>query len=253
MAQPGTALEQQALTNEPGLGARLAGALNALITWVITAFIVVPVFLLLMRVLNRSRVTGKANLQRAPLPLMFVSNHVSILDDGFVDPLVFLPRAFWQYKFIPHHVPEERNFFKGRLLSWFLRRMKCIPIRRGEGVSQPAVEQVIGALKAGNAVHIYPEGTRTRTGQLMPGKAGVGRVLYETAAVVVPCYHRGMERVLPIGSRFPRIGKRVEIRVGPPFRIDQFLSLPNNRATWQAIADHVMSKIAALRDESAPR
>lgn len=252
MAQPSPALEEPATALAPSVPARVARALNAGITWVLTFFVAVPLFTLLMRALNHTRVSGRHHLHNAPLPLVFVSNHVSILDDAFVDPLVFLPRALWQYKFLPHHLPEERNFFKGPLMSWFMRRMKCIPIRRGEGVFQPAVQQVVEALEAGNAVHIYPEGTRTRTGQLMPGKAGVGRALYETGATVVPAYHRGMEQILPIGSHFPRIGKRVEILIGEPFRIDQFRSLPNNRETWQAIADYVMSKIAALRDHIPP-
>ncbi len=254
MAQPSPALEEPAVSAGRGALGPVARALNTSISWVLTILFAVPALVLLMRVLNRTRVSGRQHLQNAPLPLIFATNHVSILDDAFVDPLVFMPRALWQYRFLPHHVPEERNFFRGPLMSWFMRRVKCIPIRRGEGVFQPAVQQVIETLQAGNAVHIYPEGTRTRTGQLLPGKAGVGRVLYETGATVVPAYHRGMEQVLPIGSHFPRIGKRVEIIVGEPFRIDQFRSLPNNRDTWQAIADYVMSRIAALRDRNpSPR
>jgi 1-acyl-sn-glycerol-3-phosphate acyltransferase len=143
-------------------------------------------------------------------------------------------------------VPEERNFFKGPVMNWFMRRVRCIPIRRGEGVYQPAVERAIEILRHGGCVHVAPEGTRTRSGKLLPGKAGVGRVLYETGATVVPCFHRGMGDILPIGARFPRVGQRAEIIVGSSFRVDQFLSLPNTRETWQSIADHVMERIAAL-------
>lgn len=225
----------------------MAERLNRVITWTLSFLLVVPVFAFLMKALNRTRVRGRRYLQKAPLPLMFVSNHVSIMDDGFVDPLVFVPRAMWDYNFLPYHVPEERNFFKGPALNWFLRRMKCIPIRRGAGLYQPAVERVIGALKAGGCVHIFPEGTRTRTGGLRHGRPGVGRVLYETGATVVPCYHRGMEQILPIGARFPRLGRRAEIIIGPPFRVDEFRSLPNNPETWQRIADRVMERIAELR------
>jgi monolysocardiolipin acyltransferase len=225
----------------------MSARLNAAITWLLTVFLVLPVFVFIMKVLNRTRVRGKRHLQSGPRPLVFVSNHVTLLDDGFIGVLVFPPRALFEYGFIPHHVPEERNFFKGPLLSWFLRRMKCIPIRRGEGVFQPAVDQVIAVLRAGGVVHIFPEGTRTRTGKLMAGKAGVGRVLYETGATVVPCYHRGLEKVLPVGARLPRIGNRVEIIIGPAFTIEPFRSLPNTRETWQLIAGHLMERIAALR------
>ena len=153
---------------------------------------------------------------------------------------------FWDYAFIPVHVPEERNFFKDPLMSWFMRRMKCIPVRRGEGVFQPAMDQIIAALKEGGCVRVFPEGTRTRSGTLGHGRPGVGRVLYETGATVVPCFHRGLDQVLPIGSVVPRVGKRVEVLIGPAFSVEDLRALPNTRETWQKIADRLMEKIALL-------
>jgi 1-acyl-sn-glycerol-3-phosphate acyltransferase len=220
--------------------------LNRAVTWALSCLVVVPVFTVLMRVLNRTRIAGKQHLQQAPLPLLFVSNHVTILDDGFVDSLIFPPRLFFDYDFIPHHVPEERNFFNGRLMSWFMRRMKCIPVRRGEGIFQPAMDRIITTLRDGGCVRVFPEGTRTRSGVLGHGRPGVGRVLYETGAAVVPCFHRGLDQVLPIGSVVPRIGKRVDIVIGPPFRVDDLRKLPNTKETWQKITDRLMGKIADL-------
>ena len=220
--------------------------LNRVVTWCLTCLLVVPVCSVLMRVLNQTRIVGKHHLQGARLPLVFVSNHVTIFDDGLVDTLVFSPRVFREYDFIPYHVPEERNFFKGRLMSWFMRRMKCIPVRRGEGIFQPAMGRIIAALKDGGCVRTFPEGTRSRSGVLGHGRPGVGRVLYETGAAVVPCFHRGLDQVLPIGSVIPRIGKRVEIVIGPPFSVDDLRELPNTKETWQKIADRLMEKITEL-------
>ena len=219
---------------------------NRVVTWCLTCLLVVPVCTLLMRVLNRTRIVGKHPPQGARLPLVFVSNHVTIFDDGLVDTLIFWPRLFWQYDFIPYHVPEEGNFFKGPLMSWFMLRMKCIPVRRGEGIFQPGMERVIAALQEGGCVRTFPEGTRTRSGTLGHGRPGVGRVLYETGAAVVPCFHRGLDQVLPIGSVVPRIGKRVDIVIGPPFSVDDLRTLPNTKETWQKIADRLMEKIAEL-------
>jgi hypothetical protein len=74
----------------------------------------------------------------------------------------------------------------------------------------------------------------------------VGRLLYETGAAVVPCFHRGLDQVLPIGSVVPRIGKRVDIVIGPLFSVDDLRALPNTKETWQKIADRLMEKIAEL-------
>jgi 1-acyl-sn-glycerol-3-phosphate acyltransferase len=224
---------------------------NRLITWSLTNLLVVPLCAVMMHALNRTRITGKRHLQDARLPFMFVSNHVTIFDDGLIDTLIFWPRVFWDFAFIPVHVPEERNFFKGPLMSWFMRRMKCIPVRRGAGVFQPAMDQIIAALKEGGCVRVFPEGTRTRSGTLGHGRPGVGRVLYETGATVVPCFHRALDQVLPIGSVVPRVGKRVEVLIGPAFSVEDLRALPNTRETWQKIADRLMEKIALLA-RSAP-
>lgn len=69
---------------------------------------------------------------------------------------------------------------------------------------------------------------------------------YETGAAVVPCFHRGLDQVLSIASVVPRIGKRVDIVIGPPFSVDDLRALPNTRETWQKIADRLMDKIAEL-------
>lgn len=224
---------------------------NRVVTWSLTCLLVVPVCAVLMRVLNRTRIVGRHHLQGARLPLVLVSNHVTIFDDGLVDTLIFPPRVFREYDFIPYHVPEERNFFKGRLMNWFMRRMKCIPVRRGEGIFQPAMDRIIAALRDGGCVRTFPEGTRTRSGVLGHGRPGVGRVLYETGAAVVPCFHRGLDQVLPIGSVIPRIGKRVDIIIGPPFGVDDLRALPNTKETWQKIADRLMEKIAELSRPAA--
>ena len=63
---------------------------------------------------------------------------------------------------------------------------------------------------------------------------------------MVPCFHRGLDQVLPIGSVVPRVGKRVEVVIGPAFSVEDLRALPNTRETWQKIADRLMEKIALL-------
>ena len=77
-------------------------------------------------------------------------------------------------------------------------------------------------------------------------RPGVGGVLYETGAAVVPCFHRGLDQVLPIGCVAPRIGKRVDVVIGSPFSVDDLRGPPNTQETWQKIADRLMEKIAEL-------
>lgn len=226
---------------------RLLDIPYALLTYVVVMFGIVPIFVFVMKVLNRTKVEGKQHLQRAEPPFLFVSNHVSMLDDAFVGPLVFLPRALWDFHFIPYHTPEKKNFFRGPIFSFLMWASKCVPFTRGQGVFQPGMERVIRLLKAKNAVHIYPEGTRTRTGEIGKGKIGVGRIVRETGAKVIPCYHHGLEKVLPIGRKIPKTGQRIRVRVGAAVHFDDLMELPNTPKTWQMISDKIIEAIRDLR------
>ncbi len=231
-----------------GLLRKLAEIPYHLLTYVVVIFVMVPPFLLIMKVLNRTEVRGKKHLQRADLPFMFVSNHVTMLDDAFIGPLVFLPRGLWSVRFIPYHTPEKKNFFRGPIFSFLMWASKCIPFTRGQGVFQPGMERVIRLLKRKSAVHIYPEGTRTRTGEIGKGKIGVGRIVRETGVKVIPCYHQGLEQVLPIGHKIPRFGKKIRVIVGEPLYFEEFLRMPNTPKTWQMISDRIIEAIKKLRD-----
>jgi len=231
-----------------GLLRRLLEFPSQVITYGVVMLGFVLPFTFFMKVLNRTEIYGKKHLQRARPPFLFCPNHVSMLDDAFVGTLVFMPRAIWDYRFIPYHLPERKNFFRGPLFSWLMYAAKCVPITRGQGVFQPGIEKLIRLLKRGNVVHIYPEGTRTRTGDIGKGKIGVGRLVRETGVRVIPCYHSGLDQVLPIGRKIPCFGKRVRIWVGEALSFESFMELPNTPKTWQMISDRIVCAIRQLRD-----
>ncbi len=220
-----------------------------ILTYIIVAFGMVPLFMFIMKALNRTEVRNKRNIQHADLPFIFVSNHVSMLDDAFIGPLVFSPRAFWDLRFIPYHTPERKNFFKGPFFSFIMWAARSIPFTRGTGVFQPGMEKVIRLLKGKNVVHIYPEGTRTRTGEIGKGRIGVGRIVRETGVKVIPCFHKGLDAVLPIGHKIPNTGKRIIIQIGETLYFDDFMQMPNTPKTWQMISDKIIEALIGLRDK----
>jgi monolysocardiolipin acyltransferase len=225
---------------------RLLNLPASLITYFVVMVCFVLPFYVFMKIFTRTEIIGKKNLQRTDPPLLFISNHVSMLDDAFVGPLVFLPRALWNYHFIPYHLPEKKNFYRGPFFSFVMYAVKCIPITRGQGVFQPGMEKLIRKLKEGGTLHVFPEGTRTRNGEIGKGKIGVGRLVRETGAKVVPCYHSGLEQVLPIGHKIPRFGKRVRIQIGEAMCLDKYMEMPNAPKTWQMIS---VQMIEAIREQ----
>lgn len=216
---------------------------------IVTLFVVVIPFSFFMIFLNRVKIYGKKNLQESHLPFLFVSNHVSILDDMFIGPLLFTPRGFFNYKFMPYHTPEQKNFFLGPIISWIMVHLKCIPLTRGKGFNQPGVQTIIDKLKDGGCVHIYPEGTRTRSGRLGQGKAGVGKIVFESRCKVIPCYHHGLDKVLPIGVKIPRPFHKITVSIGEPLDFSSYFALENKVETWQKISDDMIQAIRTLRED----
>ena len=205
--------------------------------------LVTPAFGLFMNLLNRCRVVGRENLARLRPPYIVTLNHLSLLDDLFLGPVIFFPHILKGYRYLPYHAPEERNFYKKPLIAQFMRHVKAIPVIRGRGVYQEGVNRLIKAVSAGGILQVYPEGTRSRTGELGDGKEGVGRIVFESGAPVVPIYHQGMEKVLPIGQGIPRVGKEVRIAIGEPITFAEELRLENSPKTWRLITDKIMDAI----------
>ena len=67
-----------------------------------------------------------------------------------------------------------------------------------------AFGSAVELLKAGKAVVIFPEGTRTPDGMLQPGKPGIGRLVDQAQCPVVPVYLKGTYQVLPMGASWVR-------------------------------------------------
>jgi len=217
--------------------------INRAISYSFVNFLIVPSIWVFMNLLNRTRFLGRKNVASLKPPWILMSNHITLLDDLFIDPLIFFPKGMLGYRFIPYHAPEERNFYKKKLVAWFMRMVKSIPIIRGRGIRQEGVNRLISAIRNGGILHIYPEGTRTRTGEIGNGKDGIGRIVYETGATVVPAYHQGLESVLPIGAGIPNIGKEIRIAIGEPLRFDDELKMKNDINTWRIITRRIMDGI----------
>ena len=219
-----------------------------LASYIVTLSLAIPIYFLMI-LINKVTIIGKEKITGAKLPFLFVSNHVTMLDDFFIGPLLFLPKGLWNFNFIPYHTPEQKNFYKGPIVSWIMDHVKCLPLTRGKGIFQPGMQRIIAKIKLGGCVQIYPEGTRTRTGDLGKAKPGIGRIIYATRCGVIPCYHAGLDKVLPIGSKIPKFGKKIDLIVGDPMNLQKFFEMEDNAGTWQKISEEIIAEIAKLRDK----
>ena len=156
----------------------------------------------------RYRVTGEEHIQRSR-PTVYCVNHASNLEP----PVVYMvlaavhPKLRVLYKAEIHRLP---------LLSTVFDVAGFVPIqRRSREQSRVAIEIAAQALRAGNSFLIFPEGTRSRTGELLAFKKGGFVMALKGKAAIVPLTILGARQAMRKGSPIIR-PVTVTVRLGVP-------------------------------------
>lgn len=170
-----------------------------------------------VRAMNRLEIEGQNHWQGAfqepGRGVLSFSNHVSLFDD----PLLIANLGRTRPQELRWVGADDRNFFGNALKGWIYSAGKVVPLIRGAGLEQPGFDHLMERLKAGDWVHIFPEGGRTRDpeGRLRtPFKRGIGKLLEGAKPIAIPFYHYGMHKVLPIGASIPRFGTSIQVQFG---------------------------------------
>lgn len=186
---------------------------------------------------HRLKVRGCENLPTHP-PFILIANHASHLDAiilGAILPLRLVGAVF--------PIAAGDTFFTKRASSIFATAfMNALPIWR-KNCGAHSLEELRERLAHGACGYIlFPEGTRTRTGEMARFKPGLGRLVAGTNIAIVPCYLDGTFAALPPAARVPR-WKKISVHVGKPL---SFAQVPNDRAGWEAIANQTENAVRAL-------
>jgi glycerol-3-phosphate dehydrogenase (NAD(P)+) len=134
--------------------------------------------------------------------VILASNHRSFLDPFAIGICIGRPIYF----------VAKRELFKHPLLGWLLNCLGAFPIKRGAS-DEESMATALALLEREQAVVIFPEGTRIRTGSLARPKRGVGRLALQSGKPVVPIAVTNSERARS-GWRIRPV--KVHIRCGPP-------------------------------------
>jgi 1-acyl-sn-glycerol-3-phosphate acyltransferase len=177
----------------------------------------------------RTRCVDAPNVPPAG-PVILAPNHSSSLDHFFC--AVYLRRRVC--------FMAKSQLFKGPL-SWILRHGGAFPVQRGRH-DERAIATGLAILARGDVVVIYPEGGRSRSGQIGErARAGVGRLALESGAPIVPVAIHGSERARNWKRlEFPR----VTVRYGTPLYCERVPA--STREAQQAVADATLDAVRAL-------
>lgn len=173
-----------------------------------TARIFGPIFGWFMR---GPHVVGAEHLAELDGPAIVCPTHASHLDVSAL-----------RLALGPHHrrrlAPAvAADYWKPSRIRWFFAAwLGAFPFVRS--ASPDSMAAALALLERGWNILVFPEGTRSRTGELGPMRPGVGLIAKRSGRPVLPVRIVGTHEILPPGARWPRRGQ-VEVRFGSPIAI----------------------------------
>lgn len=138
---------------------------------------------------------------------LLLANHQS-----YLDPVVIGVRLRRRLCFL-----AKSELFESKVFGWLIRSLNAYPIRQGAG-DVGAMRETIRLLNEGHVLTVFPEGSRTESGNLLPLQPGFALLVRKTKVPVIPVVINGTYRAWPKGASLPRATK-VKVMFGPPMNL----------------------------------
>jgi len=195
---------------------------------------------LYFRIVHRLEVLGKEHLPRQ-LPFVIAANHTSHLDAVCLESIIDSSIAANVFP-----IAADDTFFTSRIKSLFTAlTVNALPVTRKSPKRSIAEMELLRKrlLEGECAFIIFPEGTRTRDGNMNRFKRGVGMLVANSNVPVIPCYLDGFFEACPPHKKLPRPVK-LTVRFAPP-RI--FSGVESNPDGWATVASELEEAVKELR------
>jgi len=178
------------------------------------------------------KVIGRENVPAGPA--LIASNHLSNYDPPMLGSVLSM-RVFYFAKV---------ELFRNKAIGWFLRGVHAFPVNRGKA-DRHAWKQSQDILKRGDQLIFFPEGTRSKDGEVKSGQPGMARLAFATGAPVVPAAICGSNRIKDV------LFRRAKLRVGfaQPIYLSDYDSPEDDKARYDKLTDDVMAAIRRLKTE----
>ncbi|MEN1969139.1 lysophospholipid acyltransferase family protein [Lentibacillus sp. N15] len=173
--------------------------------------------------LYRIRVVGEHHVPKTG-PVIICSNHISNLDPPIVG--ITSPRGI--------HFMAKGELFTKRFIGRLLLALQAFPVKRGLS-DRNALRKGLGILKEGHTLGLFPEGTRSKTGELGEPLAGAGFFALRSNAAIVPCFITGPYKPF----------RKQTVIYGKPMDIDFYRK---NKSSPREAAEAIMAEIKKLQE-----
>jgi 1-acyl-sn-glycerol-3-phosphate acyltransferase len=168
---------------------------------------------------------------------LFAANHQSMIDPPLIGSC--LPR---EISFV-----ARRSLFNNPVFGFVIRACHAIPLDRGQA-DVGAIRAALSALNEGHGLLIFPEGTRSQTGEIAEAKAGAGLLACKSGAPVVPIRIYGARDVLPRGSLFPVGNAQIRIRFGQAMAAEEYDPGSQHPERMLEASRRILNRIKDLSD-----
>ena len=182
------------------------------------------------------------NPERVPRtgPVILAANHASFIDpplvgSGLTRDINYLARE---------------SLFRFTVVGAILRSWNAVPVDR-DGGGAKGLKIILGRLLAGGGIILFPEGTRTKDGNLQPARSGIGLTVIKSAAPVVPVRVFGTFAAYGRNHKFQR-PKKVAVKYGAPMNLEKLraeakvCSKSRLKEIYHEVAVEIMAAIAKL-------
>lgn len=187
-------------------------------------------------------VEGRGAIKDVKGPVLIIANHSSHFDTPAA--LSALPERIRGKTAVA--AAADRFYLRTKRGWWYSLFFNTFPIER-HGGGTATLEYPVSLLRRGWSVLIYPEGTRSTTGQLGNFHHGVALMAMRAKVPVIPIYTQGLREVMPKGQRTPRPAA-VHVRIGAPVWLDDTASVSD--ATTRL--EDAMQRLAGAPRSEAP-
>jgi 1-acyl-sn-glycerol-3-phosphate acyltransferase len=166
--------------------------------------------------------------------VIIASNHAAYVDPPFVGAAC--SRELYYL--------AKRELFDNGLFGWLIRKYNAFPVSRG-AFDRKAIIQASKLLKEGKALLLFPEGTRSRDGNFLEPKLGVGKIAKEVGVPIVPAYIANSKDLF---TTFLKRRKLV-ILFGAPILKSWIDKTPQSKEGYRRIGQEIMSRIKMLKEK----
>ena len=179
--------------------------------------------------------SGRKNLPKSG-GCIIASNHLS-----YLDPIVLSIASPRIVSFM-----AKQELFKNPFFAKLISTLNAFPLERGSA-DLKSIRFAINKLKDEGTLIIFPEGTRSTSGQIKEGQAGVSMLAAKANAPVVPTFIEGTDLALSAGSKKIKFFVPLSVHFGKPMYFKPLLSKDKLKEEYQQFSRDIIAEIQKLK------